>query len=221
MTTGPPSPSAFTSYVPALILRRLAADPSPLPLPHADVFPGAVLFADISGFTALTERLAEHGRSGVEELTQLLDDYFGRIIDVVTAHGGDVVKFAGDALLALWQADDVAEDLPTLTRRAAQCALAVQAALAQRPAASGVRLSLRVAVAAGGVRSVHLGGVFGRCEFVVSGEPLAHVGEAEKYAEPGDVVLAPRAWDLVRDVCTGEPAAPRGQKPGVRGQESG
>src|SRR5262249_46442221 len=161
-------------------------------------FPGAVLFADISGFTALTERLAEHGRSGAEELTQILDDYFGRIIEVVTAHGGDVIKFAGDALLALWQAEDLPEDLPTLTVRAAQCALAVQGALAEHRAA-GVRLSLRVAVASGGVRSVHLGGVFGRCEFVVSGEPLAHVGEAEKYADPGDVVLAPRAWDLVRD----------------------
>src|SRR5437588_2186900 len=118
----------FTSYVPALILRRLAVDPSPLPLPHADTFLGSVLFADISGFTSLTERLAEHGRSGVEELTQMLNDYFGQIIKIVAAHGGDVVKFAGDALLALWQTEDASEDLTALTLRASQCALAVQTA---------------------------------------------------------------------------------------------
>src|SRR5438874_1465574 len=125
MLTGSAILESFTSYVPALILRRLAFDPSPLPLPHADTFPGAVLFADISGFTALTERLAEHGRTGVEELTQMLNEYFGRIIEIVIVHGGDVVKFAGDALLALWQAEEPKEELHSLTLRAAQCALAV------------------------------------------------------------------------------------------------
>ena len=66
----------------------------------------AVLFADISGFTALTERLARTGPAGVEELTELLNDCFGRLVKLVVDHGGDVVKFAGDALLALWPADE-------------------------------------------------------------------------------------------------------------------
>jgi class 3 adenylate cyclase len=60
-------------------------------------FPAAVLFADISGFTALTEHLAQQGPAGAEILTRELNTYFGRLIDLITIHGGDVIKFAGDA----------------------------------------------------------------------------------------------------------------------------
>src|SRR5436190_9152148 len=147
------------AYLPALIVKRLVIDPSPIPLPTAEEHPAAVLFADISGFTALTERLAVQGPSGTEQLTHLLNTYFGRLIEIITAHGGDVVKFAGDALLAVWQDSD---DLTELTQRAAQCALAVQGELLGYQAVEGVRLALRVAVGAGPVRHLYLGGVFGR-----------------------------------------------------------
>ena len=50
--------TTLVSYVPALIARRLAADPNPISQPTAERFAAAVLFADISGFTALGERLA-------------------------------------------------------------------------------------------------------------------------------------------------------------------
>ena len=94
----------LTSYVPTLISRRLAIDPMPIDSPASERFAAAVLFADISGFTALTERLAQQGPAGAEELTHLLNTYFDRLINLITAHGGDVVKFAGDALIALWPA---------------------------------------------------------------------------------------------------------------------
>src|ERR1051325_4503146 len=92
----------IASYVPALSVRRFAARPAVLTQPEQERFHAAVLFADISGFTALTERLAQPGPSGAEELTRLLNSYFGRLIDLVNAHGGEIVKFAGDALLAWW-----------------------------------------------------------------------------------------------------------------------
>lgn len=94
----------LTSYVPALITHRLATDLAPLTEPISERFPAAVLFADISGFTALTERLAEQGPAGAETLTRELNSYFGRMIDIITSHGGDIVKFAGDALTAIWPA---------------------------------------------------------------------------------------------------------------------
>ncbi len=194
----------IASYLPALIVRRLVADPTPIPLPTFEDHPAAVLFADISGFTALTERLAAQGPKGAEELTQLLNTYFGQLIDIVTAHGGDVVKFAGDALLAVWQDDSGRDDLATLTQRAAQCSLAVQGALLGYETPEGVRLALRVAVGAGPVRHLHLGGVRGRCEFLVVGEPFVDVGTANKEVRPEDAVATPRAWQLIGDRCQGE-----------------
>ena len=57
-----------------------------------------------SGEEGLELPSRRNDESAIEELTQVLNDYFGRLIDLITAHGGDVAKFAGDALLAFWRA---------------------------------------------------------------------------------------------------------------------
>jgi class 3 adenylate cyclase len=199
-------------YVPALVARRYARDPAPLTAQVAERFPAAVLFADISGFTPLTARLAQRGPAGVEELARILNDYFGRLIELITDHGGDIVKFAGDALLAVWPAAE--EDLAAATRRAAQAALAVQAALhAYTPPRAGAgpagdaapRLALKVSIGAGEVTAMHVGGAPGRWWFLLAGAPLAQMAHAEHDARPGDVVLSPEAWALVRGDCAGTP----------------
>lgn len=195
--------ATLTSYVPALITRRLAADAAPVSAPVADQFQAAVLFADISGFTALTERLAQKGPVGAEELTQILNAYFGQLIDLVQVHGGDIVKFAGDALVALWPVGITDEDLATVTYRAAQCGLLVQAVLHHHPVGEGIRLTQRVGIGAGEVLIRHVGGVFGRWEFMAAGAPLAQIGQAGRLAEPGQVVLSTEAWELVKSRCRG------------------
>ena len=99
----------LASYVPVRIARRAATDPGPFPRATTESFPAAVLFADISGFTALAERLAARGAVGAEDLTRLLNAYLGRLVEVVAASGGDVLKFRGDALLLLFSGDVHAE----------------------------------------------------------------------------------------------------------------
>ncbi len=59
--------------------------------------------ADISGFTPLTARFAREGPAGAEKLTGILNTYFGQLIELITSYWGDVLKFAGDALIAIWQ----------------------------------------------------------------------------------------------------------------------
>ncbi len=156
----PPLLHTLSSYVPRILASRLAHDPTLGTEPSTDHFPAAVFFADISGFTTLADRLAEHGPAGAEELTDHLNAYFGQLVDLITAHGGDVLKFAGDALLALWPAS--AESLQGAVQRAAQCGLAAQATLHAYEVAAGVRLSLRIGIAAGEVQVLLVGGVAGR-----------------------------------------------------------
>lgn len=196
----------LVSYVPALITRHLVTNPAPITTPTSQRFPAAVLFADISGFTALTERLAQQGPAGAEILTQELNTYFGQLIDIITDHGGDVVKFAGDALTAIWSVslEEDEHGLSIVTRQAAACALAVQTALKDHQTTDGNRLSLRIGLGAGDVAAIHVGGVYGRWEFVITGSPLNQVSQAEAEAQPGEVVLAPEAWDLVQACATGQ-----------------
>lgn len=207
--------AGLASYVPARVVRHYAEHvklhDAPHDAPHAaayaERFPAAVLLADICGFTALTESLARRGAVGAEELTRLLNLYLGRLIDLIVEHGGDVIKFAGDAMLVLWSAED--EDLATSTCRAAQCGLAAQERLHDFQATADIRLSLRIGMCAGPVSMIHVGGVHDRWEIVVTGEPLAGMSAANAQAKPGEVAISPAAWALVQDRMIGE-ALPTG-----------
>ncbi len=192
----------LTGYVPSLVAQQVALDPSPLAQAKEDSFQAAVLFADISGFTPLTEDMVNSGPNGVENLSRILNDYFGQLVDTVTAYGGDVVKFAGDSLLALWPAEEA--DLAQAAMQAAQTALALHVQmLAFRAGEKRQRLLLKISISAGRVISGHLGGRNGRWEFVINGIPLSEVSIAEQFSQRGQVVVAPSAWQLMMDRCLG------------------
>ena len=71
--------------------------------PYSKQFPSVALFADISGFTNLTEKLsALPGTLGVEVLADEINNYLSQIIKQIVGAGGDIFKFAGDALLCVW-----------------------------------------------------------------------------------------------------------------------
>jgi class 3 adenylate cyclase len=82
----PQTLAAMLPYIPPGLARVLLADPTLVPL--VEQFPAAVLFADISGFTPLTEALAQRGAEGPEEMTRLLNAYFSRLIAAIEAEGG-------------------------------------------------------------------------------------------------------------------------------------
>jgi class 3 adenylate cyclase len=68
---------------------------------------GAALFADISGFTKLTEELGRTmgPRRGAEELTTLLNRVFGSITSAVDSQGGSVISFGGDSVICWFEGD--------------------------------------------------------------------------------------------------------------------
>ncbi len=191
----------LASYVPSLVTRRLRYDSAPLVTPIVEHFPAAILFADISGFTSLAEDLSRSS-AGIEKLIGFLNGYFGQLTALVMSYGGEVINFAGDALLAIWPTG--AEDLEMVTLRAAQCGLAIQRMLEDYKAVEGGRvLSMRVGIGAGEVSTAHLGGVYGRWQFVVAGPTLVQMSIAEREALPGEVVLSPQAWSLVKNKSKG------------------
>ena len=188
------------SFLPIRVLNCFAADSTPLASPVSGSFEAAVLFVDISGFTALTERLAQKGTIGVEELTTHLNAYFGQLIELIIAHKGDIFKFAGDAMLAIWPAESMSLYLATYC--AAQCALAILNDLGKYQAAN-TELRLHMGIGAGKLQEFYIGGLNGRWEYLVAGEPIAQVGLAETAAGIGEVCLSLTAWELIKDQFVG------------------
>ena len=65
---------------------------------------GVCLLVDISGFTRLSEGYCAKGRDGIYELRRTTNEYMGRLVDIIYGYDGDIIKFAGDAMICLFHA---------------------------------------------------------------------------------------------------------------------
>jgi class 3 adenylate cyclase len=195
----------LASYVPPLLAARFDISTPPPEAPWSEEVPAAVLFADISGFTPLAERLARAGPQGAETLSGVLNAYFHRFIELVTARGGQIITFAGDAAVVLWKDEAGGGDLAALARRAAACGLALVRELDGYEAADSIRLSLKAAVGAGTCWTAAVGGVEGRWQFVVAGEPLTQIDAAVRHARTGELIASSEVWTLLAGAAEGHP----------------
>lgn len=184
---------------------------------------GTLLFADVSGFTKLAERLAGRGRRGAEELTDAIDHTFTVLLAPLRELGGDVLKFGGDAILVLFSGDAHAQ-------RGAAAALELQDAMRPlrrlRTPGGTVELRLSAGVATG---RLHLFLVGDRWrELLVCGPLASEVCACESAAEAGEVA-AGQGGGPVAGVVVGEPrgpgrillSAPQTGRPGLASLPSG
>ena len=170
------------AYIP--IDRRLAlAAGNDLPQ-HAQ---GTALFADISGFTPLTEMLARQfgARRGAEELTRQLNRVFDALITALHHYGGSVLGFSGDAITCWLDGDDGSRGTAT--------AVAMQTAMQNfshiQFGDETVSLGLKTAVVQGPVRRFIVGDPSYLLLDVMAGQTLHRLAEAEHQAEKGDVIV--------------------------------
>jgi class 3 adenylate cyclase/tetratricopeptide (TPR) repeat protein len=194
--------STLASYVPRTVLRRLSMGPAASE-PGAERFPAALLMIDITGFTPITDAAVRRGPAGTEQLSRSLNSYLGSVIDLVEAHGGDIAKVVGDALIPVWPASD--GDLPAAARRAASCGLAIVSELGEARMEADLRLSLKVGLCAGRLSATHVGGLGGRWLFLITGEAVSQLVQLQPLLGTGDLVASPQAWALVSDRFLGQP----------------
>lgn len=166
---------------------------------------GVILFADISGFTQMSEALSRHGQDGTEELTSLINDYSEVMIDLIGSYGGMVSAFGGDAMTVLFPAD---ADLPGAAARAVQCALDMQelmlpyAAVATQ--AGSFSLAIKIGIAAGPTLATVVGDPDGRLHALLAGSALDRAALAEHHARTGEVALADDLAALLPGLCVGQ-----------------
>jgi class 3 adenylate cyclase/tetratricopeptide (TPR) repeat protein len=188
--------TGFRPYV-----SRLAAEWSAIaPGERARVLDGSLLGLDISGFTALSERLQEKGKLGAEELIALIGRCYSGLIDIAGSYGGDVLKFRGDALLMVFEGDGH-------ETRAASAALAMQRFIAEGGAAGEssvgpVQLSMCAGLVSGPCHFFLVGRH--HRELLVCGPSASLTLELEDAAEKGEVLVSPRTAEALEGFVAGE-----------------
>jgi class 3 adenylate cyclase/tetratricopeptide (TPR) repeat protein len=184
----------FDVYVPRGVLRHLATEP----FRPVRTVAGSMLFADLSGFTKLSERLQRRGPEGAELLVNTINGVFDHLLRVAYDNGGSLIKFGGDALLLFFEGDRHAE-------RASRSAFRMRERLRTvgRIEVAGVRGVLRMTV---GVHSDEFHFVLvgeSHLEHLVLGPGAKGTVDTEAIADNGQIVISAATAALLPSSCVG------------------
>ncbi len=174
-----------STYLPHQVVVPLLANPEPGRV-EGGFTHGTVMFADISGFTAMSEKLSQLGKEGAEEVTRIINHLFTGLLEVADRYGGDLLKFGGDALLVFFGGENH-------TLNACMAALQMQDTMSQfsemSTAQGDFRLRMSMGLGTGPLFMAHLGSDESM-EFAVMGQAMTQMAQAESYASADEIFLA-------------------------------
>ncbi len=149
---------------------------------------GAVLSIDVSGSSALAERLGASESYGAEDLARHLTEVFDPLIAGIQRHGGEVEQFAGDNILAVW--DNSERGLNANVQAAVACAGDIQAQWKELQSANSQPLQLRMGVGSGYIWRAIAGGASGRYFYLLGGAAVCRAQQVEDRAPVSGILLS-------------------------------
>ncbi|MBK8251322.1 MAG: response regulator [Polyangiaceae bacterium] len=156
-----------------------------------------VLFSDLAGFTPLSATLSPTA------LIDLLNAYFDEMCPIVKNEGGDIDKFIGDAILAVFE-DIRGREPPPL--RAVRAAMAMQAAMAPFNEGREPKLAMRIGINTGPLVRGDLGSRIARRDYTVIGDTVNRANRYESKCPVGRVMISQSTRDEVGDWIVATPS---------------
>jgi len=186
--------SDLTPYIPRMLVEWQHETPDAA---YREI-DGTLVFVDISGFTAMSERLARQGKEGAEEVTTILDKTFTGLLAAAYERGGSLLKFGGDALLLFFSGEGHA-------RRGCIAVVEMRARLRQAgriPTSSGL-VTLRMSA------GIHSGPILffltgeSHRELIVAGPGVSTTVAMESVATAGQILASPETMRALPARCAG------------------
>lgn len=211
---------ALSSFLP----RYIADAEDLLTKEYSDFRPGTFMFADVSGFTALSEKLQQAtGAEGAEIMTQIINDFFSTMLEILAKSDGQMLKFAGDALLTFFPITAEESDDPgkMVAGKAIRTGLRMQRAMKQKfqpiqhPLLKelfgdhSLQLTMSIGVAKGLQFEALVGNATQR-DHMIMGTLPASASAAEEAGVRDDVIIDAELAALFKDEFTLSPA-PQGE----------
>ena len=173
---------ALTPYVPRIVIEWLRDEPEA----QWRELEGTLAFVDLSGFTAMSERLARRGKAGAEELTDVINSTFAQLLQIAYDNGGGLIKFGGDALLLFFSG---AEHAPRAARASFGMRRTLRAIGRPRTSVGVVTLRMHVGLNTGVFRFFLVGR--SHRELLLCGREVSETVAMEAGAEAGEILLSP------------------------------
>lgn len=186
----------FERYVPGSVVEQMLRDPAQVKL-GGKLQDVTVMFADLEGFTALSERIDP------EELLSILNRYHNLVVNVILQHNGTIDKFLGDGVMALYNTPLPQENHPLC---------AVKTAVMIRKALAELHESLAPAYRMGINFGIHTGkAVVGNVgtnqimDFTAVGDTVNLASRLQGLSHHSQILISHAVYEQVRDYVTVQP----------------
>ncbi|MEO8706096.1 MAG: adenylate/guanylate cyclase domain-containing protein [Kofleriaceae bacterium] len=184
---------SLTRFMPRQVAERIMrAGPDALAPVEREV---TVMFTDIRGFTSMSEGM------GPREVLAMLDDYFGRMGQIVKGHDGVVGKFLGDGMLAFWGVPDRVDDHALRAVRAARdMRLAIRELNQHRAQHDLPAIQIGIGIHTGVVAAGMLGGAL-QAEYTIIGDAVNVASRIEGLTKQHevDVLISETTWNQLAE----------------------
>ncbi|MEO0094956.1 MAG: tetratricopeptide repeat protein [candidate division WOR-3 bacterium] len=187
--------TSYQKYLPARVIEKIKIDPGAARIEGERRYI-TVLFADLSGFTALSETM------DAEEIANIINDFFNRMVKIVHKYGGSVDKFLGDALMVIFGAPIAHHDDP---ERAVRAALEMQQEMekfnAEKKFASP--LSMSIGINTGPAVALNVGSDE-RMEYTVIGDTVNLAARLESISGPKEIIISQFTYEKIAEIVDAE-----------------
>ncbi len=178
------------------------------------------MFLDLSGFSKMTDALMQHGQHGAEVLAGLMHSVFDPLVRSIFWHGGKIVSFAGDGIMALFPVEG---DEKRTALRALASAWVIQQELLRAPERTTVYgtfpLSVKIGITVGSADWRILRSEDGaQATYYFRGSAVDGSADAEHNAFAREILLTARMNDLLGDSILTQPQGPFHRFAGFRGE---
>jgi len=163
-------------------------------------FPAVGMFLDLSGFSAMTDTLMQHGQHGAEVLASLMHGVFDPLVESIFEYGGKIVSFAGDGIMALYPID---EDKKASALRALASAWLIQNRMLENPERKTVygkfTFSIKIGLTLGSVSwGILRAEDNGQATYYFRGSAVDEAAKAEHQASARTIILTHKMNNLLK-----------------------
>lgn len=186
---------AYQRYLPERVIEKIKIDPKAKRL-EGERRIVTIAFADLSGFTALSETM------DAEDIAAVINEFFTRMVRIVFKYGGSVDKFLGDALMVLFGAPVAHQDDP---ERAIRACLDMQAEMTRfnEERKFDPPLGMSIGVNTGPVVALNVGSDE-RMEYTVIGDAVNLAARLEAVSTRGEIIISRGTYEKVQEVVEAE-----------------
>ncbi len=182
---------AYQKYLPARVIEKIKIDPKAKRI-EGERRNVTVLFADLSGFTALSETM------DAEDIAKIINDFLTRMVKIVHKYGGSVDKFLGDAIMVLFGAPVAHHDDP---ERAVRAALEMQEEMEKFNSEKKFPspLSMSIGINTGPAVALNVGSEE-RMEYTVIGDTVNLAARLESVSGPKEIIISHFTYERIADI---------------------